>query len=162
MSNFFILCNVLFLTAKKFELAHHAMHLQLDIRSNALEIRVVQSQNCIVWCAIACIIINHKLLLAGETIPLQLSTQNLSPRNPHLTKMTFSYEILRSSIAPRSVRFGLRLQKLSNVDQSLDGWPKIFYLELKPLVLAAFAFVSTHLPALDPRGGWPVLLMCNP
>jgi hypothetical protein len=33
---------------------------------------------------------------------------------------------------------------------------------VKPLV-AAFAVVSTHQPALGPRGGlWPVLLMCNP
>jgi hypothetical protein len=31
----------------------------------------------------------------------------------------------------------------------------------KPLVPAAFAIVSTHQPALGPRGGlWPVLLMC--
>jgi hypothetical protein len=33
---------------------------------------------------------------------------------------------------------------------------------VKPLVLAAFAVVSTHQPALGPRGGlWPVLLLCN-
>jgi hypothetical protein len=38
--------------------------------------------------------------------------------------------IMRSSMAPRSVRFGVRSQKLSNVGQSLDGWPKIYYLEL--------------------------------
>jgi hypothetical protein len=34
-----------------------------------------------------------------------------------------------SSISPRSVRFGVRSQKWSNVGQSLDGWPKINYLE---------------------------------
>jgi hypothetical protein len=33
-------------------------------------------------------------------------------------------------MAPRSVCFGVRSQKLSNVDQSLDGWPKFYYLEL--------------------------------
>jgi hypothetical protein len=33
-------------------------------------------------------------------------------------------------MAPRSVRFGVRLRKLSNVGQSLDGWTKIKYLEL--------------------------------
>jgi hypothetical protein len=40
--------------------------------------------------------------------------------------------VLRSSIAPQSVRFGVRSRKLSNVavGQSLDGWPKIYYLEL--------------------------------
>jgi hypothetical protein len=36
----------------------------------------------------------------------------------------------RSLIAPRSVRFGMRLRKLSNIGRSLDGWPKIYYLEL--------------------------------
>jgi hypothetical protein len=56
-------------------------------------------------------------------------------------------------MAPRSVRFGVRSRKLSNVGQSLDGSPKIYYLEqtplcferhVKPLVLAAFAVVSAH------------------
>jgi hypothetical protein len=68
-------------------------------------------------------------------------------------------------MAPRSVRFGVRSRKLSNVGQSLDGRPKIYYFELHralPLV-PAFAVVSTHQPALGPRGGlWPVLLICNP
>jgi hypothetical protein len=36
----------------------------------------------------------------------------------------------RSSMAPRWVRFGVRLRKLSNISQSLDGWPKVYYLEL--------------------------------
>jgi hypothetical protein len=39
------------------------------------------------------------------------------------------YTILRSSMASRSVRFGVRSWKLSNVCQSLDGWPKIYFLE---------------------------------
>jgi hypothetical protein len=30
----------------------------------------------------------------------------------------------------RSVSFGMRSRKISNVGQSLDGWPKIYYLEL--------------------------------
>jgi hypothetical protein len=35
-----------------------------------------------------------------------------------------------------------------------------FGRHVKPLVPAAFAVVSTHQPALGPRGGlWPVLLM---
>jgi hypothetical protein len=33
-------------------------------------------------------------------------------------------------MAPWSVRFGVRSRKLSNVGLSLDGWPKIYYLEL--------------------------------
>jgi hypothetical protein len=38
-----------------------------------------------------------------------------------------------------------------------------FGRHVKPLVPAAFAVVSTHQPALGPRGGlWPVLLMCDP
>jgi hypothetical protein len=37
---------------------------------------------------------------------------------------------VKSSMALRSVRFDVRLQKLSNVGQSWDGWLKIYYLEL--------------------------------
>jgi hypothetical protein len=33
-------------------------------------------------------------------------------------------------MAPRSVHFGVRLRNLSNIAQSLDGCPKIYYLEL--------------------------------
>jgi hypothetical protein len=32
-------------------------------------------------------------------------------------------------MAPWSVRFGVRSRKLGNVVQSLDGWPKMYYLE---------------------------------
>jgi hypothetical protein len=31
--------------------------------------------------------------------------------------------------SPATVRFGVRPWKLSNAGQSLDGWPKIYYLE---------------------------------
>jgi hypothetical protein len=48
--------------------------------------------------------------------------------NIKLCKTNFSWE--RSSIALRSVRFGVRSRKLSNDGQSLDGWPKMYYLEL--------------------------------
>jgi hypothetical protein len=37
---------------------------------------------------------------------------------------------MRSSMAPRSVRFSVRSRKLSNVGQSLDDWLKNYYLEL--------------------------------
>jgi hypothetical protein len=61
-------------------------------------------------------------------------------------------------MAPRSVRFGVRSRNLGNVGQSLDGRPKIFYLELlraaEGIFSAAFAVVSTHQPALGPRSGW--------
>jgi hypothetical protein len=66
------------------------------------------------------------------------------------------------------VRFGVRSRKLSKFGQSLDGWlksilsraPPCFGRHVKLLVLAAFAVVSTHQPALGPRGWlWPVLLM---
>jgi hypothetical protein len=33
-------------------------------------------------------------------------------------------------MAPRSVRFGVRSRKLSNIGQLLDGLPKIYFLEL--------------------------------
>jgi hypothetical protein len=36
----------------------------------------------------------------------------------------------RSWIAPRSVRFGVRSRKLRNVGRSLNGYPKMSYLEL--------------------------------
>jgi hypothetical protein len=55
---------------------------------------------------------------------------------------------------------------------SVIGWvtknllsraPPCFRRHVNPLVPAAFAVVSTHQPALGPRGGlWPVLIMCNP
>jgi hypothetical protein len=61
---------------------------------------------------------------------------------------------LRSSMVPRSVRFGVRSRNLSNVGQSWDGWPKIYYLEL----LRASEGTLSNQPALGPRGGlWPVL-----
>jgi hypothetical protein len=45
----------------------------------------------------------------------------------------------------------------------LCGAPPCFRWHVKPLVPAAFAVVTTHQPALGPRGGlWPVLLTCNP
>jgi hypothetical protein len=45
----------------------------------------------------------------------------------------------------------------------LSRAPPCFGRHVKPLIPAAFAVVSTHQPALGPRGGlWPVLLMCNP
>jgi hypothetical protein len=75
-------------------------------------------------------------------------------------------------MALRSERFGVRSRKLSDVGQSLDRIvtkyllsraPPCFRRHVKLLVPAAFAVVSTHQPALGPRGGlWPVLLMRNP
>jgi hypothetical protein len=53
---------------------------------------------------------------------------------------------------------------------SVVGWvtknllslaPPFFERQVKQLVPAAFAVVSTHLPAMGPRGGsWSVLLAC--
>jgi hypothetical protein len=34
--------------------ARRAIHLQLDIKANPLEIRAVQSPTCIVWCPVDC------------------------------------------------------------------------------------------------------------
>jgi hypothetical protein len=55
---------------------------------------------------------------------------------------------------------------------SVIGWvtknlvyqtPPCFRRHVKPLLPAALAVVSTHQPALGPRGGlWPVLLVSNP
>jgi hypothetical protein len=59
-------------------------------------------------------------------------------------------------MAPQSVCAIFGDQKL------LSRAPPCFGRHFKPLVQAAFAVVSTHQPALGPRGGSPVLLMCNP
>jgi hypothetical protein len=66
----------------------------------------------------------------------------------------------------------VRLRKLRNVGQSLDGWQNTYNLELlrasegrdvKLLVLAVFSVVITQQSALGIRGGFlSVLLMCNP
>jgi hypothetical protein len=55
---------------------------------------------------------------------------------------------------------------------SIIGWvtthllsraPPCLGRHVKSLVPAAYVVVSTHQPALGPRGElWPVLLMCNP
>jgi hypothetical protein len=69
-------------------------------------------------------------------------------------------------MALRSVRFGVRSRKLSNVVHVI-GWvtknllsraPPRFGRHVKPLVPAAFAVVSTHQPALGPRGYGPFSL----
>jgi hypothetical protein len=59
---------------------------------------------------------------AGEGM-LSMLVKNLSKIFFYLSKS------LRSSMVSRSVRFGVRTRKLSYVGQSLDGWPKINYLE---------------------------------
>jgi hypothetical protein len=48
---------------------------------------------------------------------------------------------------PPSVRFDVRSRKLSNVGQSLDGWPKIYNLEL----LRASEGTLSHWSRLDLR-----------
>jgi hypothetical protein len=67
-----------------------------------------------------------------------------------------------------SALYGERLRKLSNVGQLLDGYQKSIISgssmrHVKPLVLAAFAIVSSHEPVLSLRSGLlPFLFMCNP
>jgi hypothetical protein len=51
-------------------------------------------------------------------------------------------------MAPRSMRFGVRSRKLSNVEQVLDGRSNFIFCfgkHVMPLVPDAFAVVSTHL-----------------
>jgi hypothetical protein len=51
----------------------------------------------------------------------------------------------------RSVRFGMRSQKLSNVGQSLDGWPKIYYFEvLRAPEITLSRWSRLHLQSLAP------------
>jgi hypothetical protein len=45
-------------------------------------------------------------------------------------------------MALRSVRFGVRPRKLSNIGHSLDGWPKINYLELLRALEGTFSRLS--------------------
>jgi hypothetical protein len=50
--------------------------------------------------------------------------------NKCVLTINYLHKLVRSSMALRSVRFGVRSRKLSNVGQSLNGWPNIYYLEL--------------------------------
>jgi hypothetical protein len=79
---------------------------------------------------------------------------------------TFRYskqKIRRSSMAPRSVRFGVRSWKLSNINSSLDGWPKIYYLELLPSLKATWSRWSRlHLQSLAPNPHWACVVGYNP
>jgi hypothetical protein len=61
-------------------------------------------------------------------LPLEISTYNIPIIREVLTSVP-RWIYLRSSMDSRSLRFGVRSQKLSNVGQSLDGWPNIYYLE---------------------------------
>jgi hypothetical protein len=88
-----------------------------------------------------------------------LSTKSVKLFNIEDPKQT------RSSMAPRSVRFGVRSRRLNNVDQSWMSDQKFiissFYVLWK--VPAVFTVVSTHQPALGPRGRlWSRLLICIP
>jgi hypothetical protein len=54
-------------------------------------------------------------------------------------------------MALRWVRFGVRSRKLSNFGQSLDEWPKIYYLELLRAAEGTLSHWSRlHLESLAP------------
>jgi hypothetical protein len=56
----------------------------------------------------------------------------------------------------------LILNYLHSFIKQVNVFNKYVDLFVKPSVSVAFAVVSTHQPALGPRGMlWPVLLMCN-
>jgi hypothetical protein len=58
---------------------------------------------------------------------------------------------MTSSMAPQSVRFGLRSWKLSNIGHSLDGLPKNYYLELLRASEGTLSRLSgLHLQSLAP------------
>jgi hypothetical protein len=72
-------------------------------------------------------------------------------RLPHTYAVKSKSKYMMSSMAPRSVRFGVRSPKLSNVRQSLDGWPKIYYLELlRPSYGMLSRWSQLHLQLLTP------------
>jgi hypothetical protein len=56
--------------------ARHAIHLQLDISSNALEIRAVQSLKCIVCCTVDCTSLPPQLRTGAITIIIISSLQS--------------------------------------------------------------------------------------
>jgi hypothetical protein len=56
-------------------------------------------------------------------------------------------------MAPRSVRFGVRSRRLSNIGQSLDEWPKINYLELLRVSEGTFSLCIIHKEDLCPSSG---------
>jgi hypothetical protein len=72
----------------------------------------------------------------------------------------FAFSVLRRAITEVKQRWSVigRVTK-----KLLSRAPPSFGRHGKPLVLAAFAVVSSRQPALGSRGGlWPVLVMCNP
>jgi hypothetical protein len=60
------------------------------------------------------------------------------------------WRLRRSSMTPLSMRFGVRSRKLSNVGQSLDGWLKMYYLELLRASEGTLSRWSRHLRKLAP------------
>jgi hypothetical protein len=67
-------------------------------------------------------------------------------------------------MAPRSVCFGVRSRKLSIVGQSLDGWPKINYLELLRASEGTLSRWSRlHLQSLSPTNShWARVVSYGP
>jgi hypothetical protein len=68
-------------------------------------------------------------------------------------------------MAQRSVRFGVRRWSVIGwvTKNLLSRVSLCFGRHVKPMAPAAFVVVSTHQPALGPRGELsPVLLVCNP
>jgi hypothetical protein len=68
------------------------------------------------------------------------------------------------SMAPRLVCFGVRSRKLSNVGQSLDGWPTIYYLKLLRASEGTLSRRSRlHLQSLAPTNPlWACVVGYNP
>jgi hypothetical protein len=80
--------------------------------------------------------------------------------NEQLPKNLMRVNALRRAVAVAKQRWSVIGWVTKNL---LSRAPPCFGKHGKPLVPAAFAVVSTHQPALGPRGGlWPHLLMCNP
>jgi hypothetical protein len=67
-------------------------------------------------------------------------------------------------MAPQSVRFGVRSRKLSNVGQSLDGSPTIYYLELLHVSEGMLSCWSRlHLQSLTPTNShWASVVVYGP
>jgi hypothetical protein len=86
----------------------------------------------------------------------------------HASNANVVREALLDANCPAVIALRRAIAQIKQRRSVIEWVTKIYYLELfraskGTLIPAAFAVVSTHQPALGPRGGlWPFRLMCNP
>jgi hypothetical protein len=114
-----------------------ARHRHLQLLAISLDLRLLASSSCqpSVLCKLR--LLNGLPNNYNLELSIVLTSASVNPliafyySNGRNGEYSISNTIfMRTLMAPRSVRFGVRSQKLSNVGQSLDGLPKMYYLEL--------------------------------